>query len=348
MNSQADSPADSPADPPADTDVTAYSSTVELPVGPDEAFALVTEPDRLRRWSAVCATVDLRAGGAWNWQVTPSHTAGGTIREVDPGRRVVFGWGWLGDDALPPDSSTVTVTVEPSETGSRVTLTHEGLPNQQQVDGHAEGWDHYLERLERLAVKGDAGQDEWARSPESLDPIVAGYAALSVIQPMLRRLTADDQPKPTPCTEMSCHQVAVHLMESLVSLGAMAGAALEIPAEGSLETKVSTLADGALSAWHERGLEGMVSDPGGREFPAALGPAIIDVELLLHGWDLAQGSGQSIEVSDEVVAYIAGLGGQLIEGGRGSAFADELAPDQGASALDRLAAYAGRRTLASA
>lgn len=265
------------------TDVTAYSSSVELPVSPDEAFALVTEPDRLRRWSSVCATVELRAGGAWSWHVTPSHTAGGTIREVDPGRRVVLGWGWQDDAALPPDSSTVTVTVEPSETGSRVTLTHDGLPNQQQVDGHAEGWDHYLERLERLAVKGDAGRDEWAWSPEDLDPVVAGYAVLATIQPMLRRLTPDDQPKPTPCTEMSCHQVAVHLMESMVSLGAMAGVELAVPAEGSLETKVSTLADGALSAWHARGLEGMVSDPGGREFPAALGPAIIDVELLLHG-----------------------------------------------------------------
>ncbi len=337
-----------PANTAAGNDVTGYTSSVELPVSPDEAFALVTEPDRLRRWSSVCATVELRAGGAWSWHVTPSHTAGGTIREVDPGRRVVLGWGWQGDAALPPDSSTVTVTVEPSATGSRVTLTHEGLPNQQQVDGHAEGWDHYLERLERLAVKGDAGRDEWAWSPEDLDPVVAGYAVLATIQPMLRRLTPDDQPKPTPCTEMSCHQVAVHLMESMVSLGSMAGVELAIPAEGSLETKVSTLADGALSAWHARGLEGMVSDPGGREFPAALAPAIIDVELLLHGWDLAQGSGNSIEISDDVVAYVSGLAGQLIEGGRGSAFGDELAPDEGASALDRLAAYSGRKTLATA
>jgi|tagenome__1003787_1003787.scaffolds.fasta_scaffold20882439_1 uncharacterized protein (TIGR03086 family) len=325
-----------------------YRSSIELPVSPDEAFALITEPERLRRWSAVCATVDLRAGGSYRWQVTPSHAAGGTIREVDPGRRVVFGWGWLGDDGLPPDASTVTLTVEPTDNGSRVTLTHEGLPDQQSVDGHAEGWDHYLERLERFGVTGDAGQDEWAWAPEGLDPIVAGYAALAVIQPMLRRLTPEDQPKPTPCTEMTCHQVAVHLMESLVSLGAMAGVGLEIPAEGSLETKVSTLADRALSAWRDRGLEGTVSDPGGNELPAALGPAVIDVELLLHGWDLAQGSGQTLDVSDEVVGYVAELAVGLIEGGRGSAFADELTPDEGASALDRLAAYSGRTSLVPA
>jgi uncharacterized protein (TIGR03086 family) len=325
-----------------------YTSSVDLPVSPDEAFALVTDPERLRRWSSVCASVELRAGGAYHWQVTPSHTAGGTIREVDPGRRVVFGWGWLGDGALPPDTSTVTITVEPTETGSRVTLTHEGLPDQQQVDGHAEGWDHYLERLERLAVKGDAGRDEWAWAPEDLDPVVAGYAALAAIQPMLRRLTAEDQPKPTPCPDLSCHQMAVHLMQSLIGLGEMAGASLSVPDLGSLETKVSTLADAALTAWRDRGLEGTVTDPAGHELPAAMGPAILDVELLLHGWDLAQGSGQTIEVSDEVVGYVAEIAQGLIAGGRGTAFAAELAPADGAGALDRLAAYSGRRSLATA
>jgi hypothetical protein len=133
----------------------------------------------------------------------------------------------------------------------------------------------------------------------------------------------------------------------LVTLGGMAGASLSIPAEGSLETKVSTLADGALTAWRERGLEGTVTDPGGRDLPAAMGPAIIDIELLLHGWDLAQGSGHSIEVSDPVVAYIGELGGQLIEGGRGSAFAAELTPVEGVSALERFAAYSGRQGLAT-
>jgi len=325
-----------------------FTSTVDLPVPPDEAFALVTEPERLRRWTAVAATVDLRAGGEWRWEVTPGHTAGGTIREVDPGRRVVLGWGWLGDDALPPDGSTVTVVVEPAEGGSRVTLTHAGLPTQQQVDGHAEGWNHYLERLELLAVKGDAGRDEWAWAPEQLDPITAGYAALAAIQPMLRGLTAEDRPKPTPCPELTCHQMAVHLMESMIGLGGMAGVALAIPEEGSLESKISWLADGALTGWRERGLDGMVTDPAGREIPAAFGPTVIVIELLLHGWDMAQASGQTIEVSDEVIGYVAELGRQVIDGGRGSAFADEISPVDGTSSLDRFAAFSGRRALVPA
>ena len=134
---------------------------------------------------------------------------------------------------------------------------------------------------------------------------------------------------------------------AVIGLGAMAGVSLTIPDGGSLESKVSTLADAALVAWREWGLEGTVEDPAGQQLPAALGPAIIDVELLLHGWDLAQGSGKPFEVSDEVLGYVAGLAEQLIEGGRGSAFADELVADAGSS-LDRFAAFSGRRAMVPA
>lgn len=138
-----------------------FTKTVFLPVTPDEAFALVTEPERLRRWQTVSAVVDLRAGGEYRWVVTPGHIAAGTYREVEPGRRVVFGWGWEGNDDLKPDASTVTVTVEPVEGGSSVTLVHEGLTDEQAAR-HAAGWTHYFERLERLATTGDAGPDQWA------------------------------------------------------------------------------------------------------------------------------------------------------------------------------------------
>jgi uncharacterized protein (TIGR03086 family) len=324
-----------------------FTSTVHLPVGPDEAFVLVTDPERLRRWTAVAATIDLRAGGAWRWTVTPGHVAGGRVHEVEPGRRLVLGWGWEGDDTLPPDASTVTITIDPTETGSSVTLSHEGLPTPALVAGHAEGWQHYLSRLELLAVKGDAGLDEWAWAPQELEPISAGYAVLAAIQPMLRSLTAEDQPKPTPCGGQTCHEVAVHLMGSMNQLGGMAGATVEMPGEGSLESKVSQMADEALSAWAARGLEGTVTDPGGQELPAVLGPTIIDVELLLHGWDLAQGAGRTIEVSDEVATYVGGLAEQIIPGGRGSAFADEVPAPAGAGALERLAAYSGRTGLSA-
>ena len=50
-----------------------------------------------------------------------------------------------------------------------------------------------------------------------------------------------------------------------------------------------------------------------------------------------------MEASDEVVAYVAGLAEPIIPSGRGVAFADEVEPASGAGALDRFAAYSGRR-----
>jgi uncharacterized protein (TIGR03086 family) len=322
-----------------------FTKSVLLPVSPDDAFALITEPERLRRWQTVSAYVDLRAGGVYRWTVTPGHVASGTFKEVVPGERIIFGWGWDDNSDLPFDASTVTITVEPAEGGSWVTLVHEGL-TEDQAASHAEGWNHFFERLERLAATGDAGPDEWAWSPENLNPIVAAEAALAVIQPVLRSLTPEDQPKPTPCSEFICHELAEHLMTSLVQLGAMAGATVTNPEAGSLENRVSVMADEAIAAWRAVDLGGTVPGPGGNEMPAEFAASILPIELLLHGWDLAQASGQSLHVSDEVVAYVATLAESVVPGGRGRSFSEEATPSDDASPIDRLAAYAGRTPIA--
>ena len=324
-----------------------FTKSVTLPVSPDEAFALVTQPDRLRRWQTVSAYVDLRAGGAYRWTVAPGHVAVGTFREVEPGKRVVFGFGWEGNDDLKPDASIVTVTVEPEGDGSKVTLVHEGL-DEQQLASHAEGWNHYLERLEKLATTGDAGQDEWAFAPENLTPITAADAALAVLQPVLRNLTAEDRPKPTPCADFTCHELAEHMFDSLVQLGAMAGATVVNPEEGSLENRISVMAAQAIDAWRAVDLEGTVPGPGGSELPAAFAASILPIEILLHGWDIAQSSGQTLRVSDELVAYVRTLAESVVPGGRArGSFADEVTPAPGASPLDQLAAFAGRTPLAA-
>ena len=64
----------------------------------DEAFALFTEPERLRRWQAVSASVDLKVGGDYRLTVVPGSIACGTFAEIDPGKRLVYTWGWQGTD----------------------------------------------------------------------------------------------------------------------------------------------------------------------------------------------------------------------------------------------------------
>ena len=48
-----------------------FEKSVLVPLTADETFALITEPDRLRRWQVITARVDLRAGGEYRWTVIP-------------------------------------------------------------------------------------------------------------------------------------------------------------------------------------------------------------------------------------------------------------------------------------
>ena len=320
-----------------------YTKTAVLPVTPDEAFALITQPERLRRWQTVSARVDLRAGGEYRWTVTPGHIAAGTYREVEPGRRVVFGWGWEGSPDLAPDASTVTVTVEPTDGGTLVTLVHEGL-TEEQAASHAEGWTHYFARLEAAAADGDAGPDEWAAAPEQLDLLTGAEATLAVLQGVLRNLTVEDQPKQTPCSDFDCHGLAEHLFGSVSGVGAMAGGSVTNPEQGSLENRVAVMGAQAIDAWRARGVDGTVPGPGGGEMPASVGAGILSLEFLLHGWDFAQASGQRLQVSDEVVAYVQSLADPIIPPGRArGAFADEVDAGPDATPLERLVAFSGRQ-----
>ena len=316
--------------------------TVLLPVSTDEAFALITEPDRLRRWKTVSARVDLRAGGQYRWTVVPGHVAAGTFVEVEPGRRIVFGWGWEGSPDLSPDASTVTITLEPAEGGTLVRLVHDGL-TEQQVASHLEGWKHFLGRLEQAASTGDAGPDDWAAVPADLNPLTCAEATLAVCQNVLRGISERDLDQPTPCTELTVGQLADHLIGSMVSLGALAGADVTTTEMGPVESRVAFAAQQALEAWDQRGTDGTVKRGKG-DMPAIQAAGILSIELLVHCWDFAAATGQRVIVSDEVSGYVLDLAHTVIspQGRRGGLFADavEIGPD--ADVLDRLIAFSGR------
>lgn len=320
----------------------AVEKSVLVPLTADDTFALITEPDRLRRWQVITARVDLRAGGDYRWTIIPGHSVGGTITEVEPGRRVVFTWGWEGSADLPPGASTVTITLEPADGGTLVHLVHDGLAGEQ-LESHAMGWDHYLGRLVRAAADGDAGADEWGVVAEP-GPLTAVEATLAICQLVLRGVAAADYHQPTVCTEFDVTQLAEHLIGSVTSLGAAAGAAASAEADGTtLEARLAAPAQAMLEAWTVRGLDGTVK-LGPHDMPAGLALGIGSVEFLVHAWDFARATGQGLTISDGLSQYVLDLAGQLItpEGRAGGSFADPVEAGPDAGLLDRLIAFTGR------
>jgi uncharacterized protein (TIGR03086 family) len=325
-----------------DTNMTAEKSVL-VPLDPDATFALLTEPERLRRWQAVTARVELRAGGEYRWTIVPGHTAAGTITEIEPGRRLVFTFGWEAGEDLPPGASTVTITLEPAEGGTSVRLVHSGLTPEQAV-GHLEGWSHYLDRLVAAARQGDAGSDEWAAS-EPADPLTAAEASLAACQLVLRGLGPNDGSARTPCEKFTVDDLVEHLVTSLALLAKAAGAPELGVGVGSAEARVADVAQVTLETWRKRGLEGTVH-LGESEMPATLAADIVLLELLVHAWDFAVATGQSLSVDDKLSAYVLERARGVIapQMRDGDAFAHEVEPGPDADNLARLAAFTGRRS----
>ncbi|MGH3206018.1 MAG: TIGR03086 family metal-binding protein [Streptosporangiaceae bacterium] len=319
----------------------AFEKSVLVPLNADDTFALITEPDRLRRWQVITARVDLRAGGDYRWAIIPGHSACGTITEVEPGRRVVFTWGWEGSAELPPGASTVTITLEPADGGTLVHLVHDGLAGEQ-LDNHAMGWDHYLGRLVRAAADGDAGPDEWG-AVQDPGPVTAAEAALAVCQRVLRALPEADYHRPTVCTEFDVTQLAEHLIGSVTGLGGAAGAEGVPDTGATLEARVATVAQAMLEAWAVRGVDGTVK-LGSHEMPAGLVLGIGSIEFLVHAWDFAQVTGQQVSVPDGLSQYVLDVAGQVItpEGRASGLFADPVQAGPDTGLLDRLIAFTGR------
>jgi uncharacterized protein (TIGR03086 family) len=77
--------------------------------------------------------------------------------------------------------------------------------------------------------------------------------------------------------------------------------------------------------------------------PAGLAVEIIPLELLVHGWDIARATGQSIDASPEVASYLLDRARELITPDkRGRSFAAQAPVGPEATPLQRLIAFTGR------
>lgn len=144
-------------------DVKAVEREIKINAKPETVFSYLVEPAKLRRWFADEATTDLRPGGAFRLVMSKKeYVAAGKYLEVQPPTRLVFTWGWEGDDSpTPVGSSTVEITLKADGTGTLLRLTHRDLPSDEARKSHGEGWVKYLQRLSIAAAGGDPGPDKF-------------------------------------------------------------------------------------------------------------------------------------------------------------------------------------------
>jgi uncharacterized protein YndB with AHSA1/START domain len=94
---------------------------VDLPATPDEVWKQVTESDCLGEWLEADVELDPRPGGAGSFRFADGEVRRALVRDVEPGRRLAFTWWPLtGEDV--GRATTVTITIEPTDGGSRLRL----------------------------------------------------------------------------------------------------------------------------------------------------------------------------------------------------------------------------------
>jgi uncharacterized protein YndB with AHSA1/START domain len=125
----------------------------KYPTTVDDLWAVVTEPERLRRWLGPVYG-DLRVGGRYELRMgddveDSDENARGEVLECEPPSRLVVTW------VFPTERETrVEVRVRPDETGAEpgaacsvLELVHSGLPDEGAGD-YCGGWHACLDQLD--------------------------------------------------------------------------------------------------------------------------------------------------------------------------------------------------------
>jgi uncharacterized protein (TIGR03086 family) len=164
-----------------------------------------------------------------------------------------------------------------------------------------------------------------------------------------RRDQLDD---PTPCTDWDVHALLNHIIGGLVTFASGADGKAVPMSDGT-----DHVADDHVAAFERAATEALYAfkAPGAleRDFTlpwgespamAALGLALADA--VVHGWDLAQATGQDITIDDDAAEAIYGMTSGMMEPKgsypRGDAFKDPVEVSDGAAPAARMLAYLGR------
>lgn len=129
----------------------------------DRVYAAWTDPTQLKQWfgpekvQTRNLIADARVGGKFRWDLNNSEgekmTCRGEYRELRPGKKIVFTWQWDDDEDWENHISVVTVELSDRDNGTELRLIHERLPNEASRDGHTEGWNSALDKLEKFITK---------------------------------------------------------------------------------------------------------------------------------------------------------------------------------------------------
>lgn len=134
--------------------------TKDFNVAAENLFDAWLDPDMLRRWmfgpnvrdeEIIRLHTDAKENGSFSFVVRRNGEEidhRGTYRKIDRPNRLVFTWGV---DVEAGDESVVSIDIEPTKTGCRLTLVHVMDPKWgEYTERTREGWTYMLGKLKEV------------------------------------------------------------------------------------------------------------------------------------------------------------------------------------------------------
>jgi uncharacterized protein YndB with AHSA1/START domain len=125
----------------------ALEREIFVEAGQETVYSYFTDAQKMQTWKGQQARLDPRPGGEYWVNINGEDQASGNFLELDPFERIVFTWGWEGQDSpLAPGASRVEVRFISQTGGTLVRLKHFDL-DKNQAAYQGQGWDHFLPQL---------------------------------------------------------------------------------------------------------------------------------------------------------------------------------------------------------
>jgi uncharacterized protein YndB with AHSA1/START domain len=109
----------------------------------ENVFRFLTDTPRWASWWGAGSTIDARPGGSLLIRLPGGTDVSGEVLEVKAPERMVFTYGFVKGNPIPPGGSRVTVRLEPHELGTHLHLTHE-FDDRSIGEDFVQGWRYQL------------------------------------------------------------------------------------------------------------------------------------------------------------------------------------------------------------
>ena len=185
-----------------------------------------------------------------------------------------------------------------------------------------------------------------------IDLLDQGYAWTA---DRLAHVERDDLDSPTPCEGWQLRHLLNHMLAALDLLAGAAEGEMAEPSRFDAQAQArtdrlgddcgqaafATVRQRAMAVWHHPDVMARICELPVGSVPAQVAAHMNLVEVVVHGWDVSQATGEAAAIPPELAEPILTFSRQAVDPARGRAFGPDL--EVGDTVPDRVVAFLGRK-----